>query len=354
MDLKVIVNILIVILLLILVIQIILMMNKENYDDTSHIIMNSINNDSSIPKKIDIVYTWVESTPEFEKEKTAWFQKEKDKNYHSPSDVRYKEHKELLYSLRSLEKYFPYFNNIYVIAKDGQVPSYLKTDNPRLKIINHSQIMPKEYLPTFNSRAIETYLHKIPNLSEYYLYLNDDFMFLQPTDMSYFVNNNGIPYTIHTTSKISKADTSSLDLNSSSFRCGLQFNSVILDDITKNEDRYEISHTPMLYRKSYDNKIEDFFKKYHYGNDPVNLFDKTGSSKFRRCDDLYFVSLTKPYIYKNWFHAEQKPSESIFVTDFSPGNKLNTKFLNMEVVNNFDQYIKYMENLYPQKSQFEK
>ena len=73
-------------------------------------------------------------------------------------------------------------------------------------------------------------------------------------------------------------------------------------------------------------EIEKFFKKYHYGNDKDNLFDKTGAAKFRRCDDLYFVSLIKPYLYKNLFHSTQKPSESIFVVDFNTNKKLNSHF----------------------------
>lgn len=363
MNLKIIVFILYISILL-LIIGILLLSNKESYSDNSifdnnnikHFINHSQNQlvNKSVPTKIDIVYTWVENSQEFSKEKDMWFTKEKEKKYDTPSDIRYQDHKELLYSLRSLEKYFPYFNNIYLVVKDGQFPSYLKKNNPRLIIVNHSDIIPKEYLPTFNSRSIETYLHHIPNLSEYYLYLNDDVMFLKPTNISYFVNDNGIPYTIHNTSKINKKPISSLNLNSNSFKCGLQFNSAILDDITKNEDRYEISHSPMSYRKSYDFEIEKFFKKYHYGNDKDNLFDKTGAAKFRRCDDLYFVSLIKPYLYKNLFHSTQKPSESIFVVDFNTNKKLNSHFLHMEFVVDFNSYIKYMDNLYQQKSQFEK
>lgn len=302
--------------------------------------------------KIDIVITWVDDTDEFLKEKNDWFNKEKKgtKQYDNPSTIRYKNYEELKYSLRSIEKYFPHFNNIYLIVKDGQYPKYLKKNIPNLRIVNHSDIIPKEYLPTFNSRAIELYLHHIPNLSENYLYLNDDFMFLKDTDLSYFIDQDGIPYHILTNAQISKRDNENLSLSSSGFTCGLYFNSNILDKVTKDEQRFEASHSPMLYRKSYDYDIEKFFKEYDN-----NIFDRTASAKFRRCDDLYFVSILKPYLYKNWYKSQPIKSESLFETSFDINSKnyKNYRFLNLEPINDIQKYKKYMDTLYPEKSSFE-
>jgi hypothetical protein len=343
MKIKLLIIILVVIVLTILLFFVLYKTYKEKYTIDKQ----------NIPDKIDIVYTWVEATPEFNKEKEYWYEKETDKNYEKPSDIRYKDQEELKYSLRSIEKYFPNYNNIYLIVKDNQYPKYLKRQNNKLHIIKHSDIIPKEYLPTFNSRAIEAYLHHIPNLSEYYIYCNDDVMFLKTTDPSYFIDNRGIPYTIFTNTKINKENNNSLNLNSNSFRCGLSFNSNILDKITKEEDRYEISHSPMIYRKSYDYEIEKFFKKYYNDNENINAFDKTGMSRFRRCDDLYLVSVIKPYLYKNWFDSKSKESESTFVKDFNPNNKIDSRFLNMEFVNNNNDYINFMNKKYKEKSSFE-
>ena len=40
--------------------------------------------------------------------------------------------------------------------------------------MDHREIIEQEYLPTFNSHVIEANLHKIPNLSEHFIYFNDD------------------------------------------------------------------------------------------------------------------------------------------------------------------------------------
>ena len=46
--------------------------------------------------------------------------------------------------------------------------------------MNHSDFIPRQYLPTFNSITIEHYIHKIPGLSERYIYFNDDVMVNHP------------------------------------------------------------------------------------------------------------------------------------------------------------------------------
>jgi hypothetical protein len=53
----------------------------------------------------------------------------------------------------------------------------------RVIFIKHEAIIPASYLPTFNSNVLEIYLHRIPNLSEIYMYLNDDMMLVRPLDI---------------------------------------------------------------------------------------------------------------------------------------------------------------------------
>lgn len=58
---------------------------------------------------------------------------------------------------------------------NGQIPYWLDLDCPFVTVITHSQIFPDlDHLPTFSSPAIEAHLHRIPGLSESFLYFNDD------------------------------------------------------------------------------------------------------------------------------------------------------------------------------------
>ena len=118
--------------------------------------------------KIDMVYTWVDNkAPEWLEKKLAYSGECIDNNVNG--NCRYIDNDELKYSLRSLEKYANWINKIYIIT-DNQVPEWLNTDNKKVKIIDHGEIIPKECLPVFNSNAIEHCIVNIPNLSEYYLY----------------------------------------------------------------------------------------------------------------------------------------------------------------------------------------
>ena len=74
---------------------------------------------------------------------------------------------------------------------NGQIPSWLDTSNPRVKIVTHSEIYrDKTALPTFSSPSIELNLHHIPTLSDYFIYLNDDVFFGSPVFPSDFMTES--------------------------------------------------------------------------------------------------------------------------------------------------------------------
>ena len=60
----------------------------------------------------------------------------------------------------------------------------------KLKYIYHKYIIPSKYLPTFNSITIETFFNKIPNISENFVYINDDVFFGNYLSNDFFYNNN--------------------------------------------------------------------------------------------------------------------------------------------------------------------
>jgi hypothetical protein len=91
---------------------------------------------------------------------------------------RFRDNDELRYNLRALERYFPAHGHVYLVT-DGQRPSWL-IESERLSVIDHSLLMPAGALPTFDSGHIESYIHRIPGLSERFVYLNDDVFFGAP------------------------------------------------------------------------------------------------------------------------------------------------------------------------------
>ena len=86
---------------------------------------------------------------------------------------RFRDWGTLKYLLRGVEVNMPFIRNVYlVVSHPSQVPQWADTEN--LKIVLHSDIIPGEYLPTFNCNPIEMHLHRIEGLDEEYLYFNDD------------------------------------------------------------------------------------------------------------------------------------------------------------------------------------
>jgi len=127
----------------------------------------------SSPECIDVVYTWVNSAdPE-------WAAAHEQFRPGSSIDAdRYNQSDELRYSLRSVEMFAPWVRRIFVFSNCAPPPWFAETD--RVRWIYHHDVAPDRYLPTFNSHAIETFLHHIPDLSEKFIYFNDDFFLSSP------------------------------------------------------------------------------------------------------------------------------------------------------------------------------
>ena len=86
---------------------------------------------------------------------------------------RFRDWGTLKYLLRGIESRMPFIGNVYlVVSHPSQVPVWVNQE--QLKIVLHKDIIPEEFLPTFNCNPIEMHLHRIPGLDEEYLYFNDD------------------------------------------------------------------------------------------------------------------------------------------------------------------------------------
>ncbi|EHB06654.1 N-acetylglucosamine-1-phosphotransferase subunits alpha/beta [Heterocephalus glaber] len=93
------------------------------------------------------------------------------------SASRFEDNEELRYSLRSIERHAPWVRNIFIVT-NGQIPSWLNLDNPRVAIVTHQEVFRNlSHLPSFSSPAIESHIHRIEGLSQKFIYLNDDVMF---------------------------------------------------------------------------------------------------------------------------------------------------------------------------------
>jgi len=133
----------------------------------------------------DIVYLWVNGSDSVHQEKERATRTKLHMGYgHGKS--RYRDYETLKYSLRSIEKYVPWARMVYIVT-DNQIPWWLNTSYPRVKVIDHKDIFEKdEYLPIFNSNGIDASLHNIPGVAPCFLYLNDDVLVGHPIQITDF------------------------------------------------------------------------------------------------------------------------------------------------------------------------
>jgi glycosyltransferase involved in cell wall biosynthesis len=151
----------------------------------------TLHDDVAFP--IDAVYTWVDGSD------VEWLERKNrvlarmglEPVDAASSAARFRSRDELRFSLRSIDMYAPWIRNIHIVT-DRQVPAWLDTTHPRIRVVDHTEIFgDRDALPTFNSHAIESRLHHIEGLSEHFLYFNDDFFMGRTVQANLFFHGNG-------------------------------------------------------------------------------------------------------------------------------------------------------------------
>ena len=253
---------------------------------------------------VDLVYTWVDGDdPEYLKIYNKYAETPKDINPERTRDT----FDMLKYSIRSAVKYLPWIRTIYIITARPQVPHWLQEDNHRVKVIHHDQIIDEQYLPTFNYNTIESYMHRIPDLSEYYLYCCDDFLFGNDVELSDFLDEQG---------RITVFGT--LFGENLKFRILERKNDIVSLGL--------VEHQPIFYKKEYVEELQSHYK---------DLFHRSRQTKFRRDDNV-----TMQKVYKQWMLSEHRDvANPISVTQL---RKIHTFH---KIKNNYEKQVKGLEQL---------
>lgn len=141
---------------------------------------------------IDLVYLWVDGNdPQWLEKHNACIGRMEAKSAVNCKG-RYADNDELKYSLRSIEQYAPWIRKIFIVT-DNQTPKWLDTSNPKVRVVDHKEIMPPVCLPCFNATVIEHFLWKIPGLSEHFLFANDDMFINKEVSPAFFFADDGLP-----------------------------------------------------------------------------------------------------------------------------------------------------------------
>lgn len=138
--------------------------------------------------KIDFVVTWLDSTDENWQRQYAYY---KERSTGRTEPARFRNMDIFRYWFRAVEQYAPWVNKVFLVT-NGTFPKWINEEHPKLVLVKHSDYIPEEFLPTFNSNAIEVFLYRIPGLSEQFVYFNDDFFLNAPVFPETFFRD-GLP-----------------------------------------------------------------------------------------------------------------------------------------------------------------
>lgn len=258
--------------------------------------------------KIDILITWVNGNDlEWRKQKNYYksqlFGEEAAK---SDDARRFRDWDNIQYVFRGIEKFMPWVNKVHFVTC-GHLPEWLNKDCPKLNIVKHSDYIPENCLPTFNSNCIELCMNRIEGLADNFIIFNDDMFVVKPTKSEEFFVN-GIPCDVACINPqpIVRNEIANIELNNMKI-----INDYFkIDDIKKNKSKwFNFSkygslvirtilfsryssilgvyqpHIPIAYRK--DTWTELWQKER-------NELERTCANKFRSCDDV------NHWLFRSW------------------------------------------------------
>lgn len=311
---------------------------------------------------IDLVYLWVNGND------PKWIAKRNacigiPTNTQENCTARFADSGELKYSLRSIEKYAPWIRKIFIIT-DDQVPEWLDTSHPKIRVVDHSEIMPTECRPCFNATLLEHFIVNIPDLSEHFIYGNDDTYINQPVTPRTFFAEDSLPmiYMIHKPfRKLSLRFT--FFFREKILKKPLnQYMQIVRNAATLVEKKYgkfyacKPHHNFDAYRKSTILKVrEDFNDKltamypHHMRNSAdvhrslynyVAMAEGLGHLKYVSDNHSFCINIHKRESYQKF----EKCHPILFCANDTPrANDADRKYS-----------IEFLNKLFPEKSQFEK
>ena len=142
-------------------------------------------------------------------------------------------------------------------------------------------------MPTFNSQALESNLHRIPNLSEHFIYFNDDVFLGTPVSrLDFFSSDNKVKVLFEKSLSPSGPPLE----NETSYRRAWRNTNAFLDKLYKPEPRYRLKHAPFALRKSF---IEEAEKVFPF------IFESNSSHKFRSDMDY---NMTNGLLQYYWYY----------------------------------------------------
>jgi hypothetical protein len=262
-------------------------------------------------EQYDIVYMWVDDQwPGFADEMLSHAQSAQDRNPNRTRDNL----DSLKFSLRSVEKFAPWRGRVFVVTSRPQCPPWLNRSHPAVRVVHHDEIMPATMLPTYNSFAIQSWLHTIPGLSRRFVSFDDDMLLMSPTAAGDFVGEDGrIRYSLKGLLPNGRAGGAR-----SPWNAALANNAALLNEIDPAGRHPGYMHGPKMFDIAHCVEIVARWPE---------AFDRTRRARFRAHDSVAMEALLPQYLVASGrataVHCSGTPRRAAYLglENFAPWNR---------------------------------
>lgn len=218
---------------------------------------------------IDIVVPYYDDSDEHWRNiLREYMQKENSNDRQVIGDERYRDWECFNYWFRCVEQNCKWVNKVFlIVACESQIPDWVDRTNQKLRIVYHNEFIPEELLPTFNTMTIELFISRIKDLSNNYIYCNDDYFFLNETTADMFFKDD-IPVYKENEGELVKFDDGYLNGSDGTFYSVLNNGIDLQLEICGDKAKwYTIDHLPVSHKKDFELEIiEKFYDRFIEAN----------------------------------------------------------------------------------------
>ena len=133
-------------------------------------------------EECDIVYCWIWG--EHPRVRALFRENGQDIEPH-----RSHSHSFIVRSIELVRRNMPWHRGrIVVVSACGLEPPGIDLALHRVEVIDQDAILPAAHRPAFNNMVVESALHRVPRLTEIFVYMNDDQFVLRPIPQDVFIN----------------------------------------------------------------------------------------------------------------------------------------------------------------------
>ena len=292
---------------------------------------------------IDLVFPYVTADDEtWQKQYKIAMDKNSGLDSWKAGIERFRDPGTLKYFFRAIQEFLPWIRQVHmIVAYESQVPNWINREH--VHIITHDQFIPNNLLPTFNSTCIEMFLGKLPDVSESFIYTNDDCIFTRPLSQQFFFEKAKPVYQVNMRDYKKSAPGDRTRLN-----C---YNVCL--NVKQSNRVVTTQHGPIPYRKSWINKC--------YNKHTREILESCTQFRDEKNLNQYFFALFQ--MMECEIENDKKEYKSIIINEKSVANLQKLDFdrydelclndSNEATPEMWSKVIKKLDNLLPKKSKFE-